>query len=77
MEVVTVLGSGMAALGASWRLRQEGAAHVLYDRNHHMGGHTWSHADPSGFVFDEGPHISFTKNTRIQKLFAENAGGEI
>jgi protoporphyrinogen oxidase len=77
VELVTVLGSGMAALGASWRLRQEGAPHVLYDRNGHMGGHTWSHADPSGFVFDEGPHISFTKNTRIQKLFAENAGGEI
>jgi protoporphyrinogen oxidase len=64
----------MAALGASWRLRQEGMPHVLFDKGTHLGGHTWSHADPAGFVFDEGPHISFTKNQRIQQLFAANAG---
>jgi len=75
VDVVTVLGSGMAALGASYRLRQEGAPHVLYDKNTHFGGHTWSHEDAQGFVFDEGPHISFTKNTRIQQLFAANVDG--
>ena len=66
----------MAALGASYRLRQEGAAHVLFDKNDHVGGHTASHADPTGFVFDEGPHISFTKDTRIRKLLEENVKGE-
>jgi protoporphyrinogen oxidase len=74
--LIAVIGSGMAALGASYRLRQEGAAHVLFDKNDHVGGHTASHADPTGFVFDEGPHISFTKDTRIQKLLEENVNGE-
>jgi protoporphyrinogen oxidase len=76
MGLIAVLGSGMAALGASYRLRQEGAAHVLFDMNDHLGGHTASHADATGFVFDEGPHISFTKDTRIQKLLEENVRGE-
>jgi protoporphyrinogen oxidase len=76
MGLIAVVGSGMAALGASYRLRQEGAPHVLFDMNDHLGGHTASHADPTGFVFDEGPHISFTKDTRIQKLLEENVKGE-
>lgn len=73
---VVVLGSGMAGLGASWRLRQEGAPHALYDANPHPGGHTASHQSSEGFIFDEGPHISFTKDTRIQDLFSANVGGD-
>ena len=76
MRDVIVLGSGMAGLGASYRLRQERVPHTVFDMNPHPGGHTFSHVDPQGFVFDEGPHISFTKDTRIQQLFAENLKGE-
>ena len=76
MTEIAVLGSGMAALGASYRLRQEGAAHVAFDMNPHPGGHTSSHRDEHGFVFDEGPHISFTKDERIKALFAENVNGD-
>jgi len=71
-----VIGSGMAGLGAAHRLRQEGVAPVLYDRNSFPGGHTASFRHDSGFVFDDGPHISFTKNERVQNLLAENVGGE-
>lgn len=76
MTQIAVLGSGMAALGASYRLRQEGAPHVAFDMNDHPGGHTASHADAHGFVFDEGPHISFTKDERIKAIFAANVRGE-
>lgn len=66
----------MAGYGAWSRLRQEGLDPVIYDKNTHPGGHTSSYASAEGFVYDEGPHISFTKNERIQKLFADNAGGD-
>jgi protoporphyrinogen oxidase len=66
----------MAGLGAAYRLRQEGIQPVVFDMKSHYGGHSVSHADATGFTFDEGPHISFTKNTRIQNLFAENVNGE-
>ena len=76
MSEVVVLGSGMAAIGASYRLRQEGVPHVAYDMNTHAGGHTSSHRDDQGFVFDEGPHISFTKDERIKGLLAEAVRGD-
>jgi protoporphyrinogen oxidase len=66
----------MAGLGAAYWLRQEGIQPVVFDMKSHYGGHTASYADETGFTFDEGPHISFTKNTRIQNLFAENVNGE-
>ena len=76
MKDVVVLGTGMAAIGASYRLRQLGVPHVAYDMNDHAGGHTSSHRDEHGFVFDEGPHISFTKDERIKALLAEAIGGD-
>ena len=72
---IVVLGSGMAGFGAAHRLHQEGIAPVMYDKNAYYGGHTMSFRYESGFLFDVGPHISFTKDTRIQELFAESVGG--
>jgi protoporphyrinogen oxidase len=66
----------MAAIGASYRLRQEAIPHVAYDKKWHAGGHTSSSRDEHGFVFDEGPHISFTKNERIKGLLAEAVRGD-
>jgi protoporphyrinogen oxidase len=76
MDSIVVLGSGMAAMGAAHRLREAGLQPVLYDARSHYGGHTSSYEEAGGFVFDEGPHISFTKDERIKKMFAENVGGE-
>lgn len=71
---VAIIGSGMAGLGAAHRLRAEGIPAVVYDKNAHPGGHTASH-HVEGFIFDEGPHVSFTQDERIRKLFAESVGG--
>ena len=68
---IAILGSGMAALGASHRLRSDGVSSVLYDKNPYHGGHTASHRS-ADFIFDEGPHVSFTKHERIRQLFAES-----
>jgi protoporphyrinogen oxidase len=75
MNPVVVLGSGMGGLGALHRLRENGAAAVVYERNPYIGGHTASHVYEGGWTFDEGPHISFTRNERIKSLLAANIEG--
>jgi protoporphyrinogen oxidase len=62
----------MAGFGAAYRLHAEGITPVLFDKNSYHGGHTASFRDETGFLFDVGPHISFTKDPRIQALFAES-----
>jgi protoporphyrinogen oxidase len=72
MPNIVVLGSGMAGFGASYRLHAEGITPVIYDKNTYHGGHTASFRYDSGFLFDVGPHISFTKDPRMQDLFADS-----
>ena len=62
----------MAGCGAAHRLHGEGVTPVLYDKNTYHGGHTASFRVDGGFLFDVGPHISYTKDPRIQNLFAES-----
>lgn len=74
MSGPVILGAGMAGLGAAHRFRACGVEPLIYDRNRYPGGHaaTFRHGD---FLFDDGPHISFTKNERLQELFAESVDG--
>lgn len=72
MPNIVVLGTGMAGFGAAYRLHAENIAPVMYDKNDYYGGHTTSFRYESGFLFDVGPHISFTKDPRIQDLFADS-----
>ena len=69
---IVVLGTGMAGFGAAYRLHAESIAPLMYDKNEYYGGHTTSFRYESGFLFDVGPHISFTKDSRIQDLFADS-----
>jgi protoporphyrinogen oxidase len=68
---IAILGTGMAGCGAVHRLDAEGVTGVMYDKNAYYGGHTASFRSDSGFLFDVGPHISFTKDARIQDLLAD------
>jgi protoporphyrinogen oxidase len=72
MERIVILGSGMAGFGAAHRLHSEGIRPVMYDKNNYHGGHTASFRHDGGFLFDIGPHISYTKDPRIQELFADS-----
>lgn len=76
MSNIVVLGSGMGGLGAVHRIHADGVRPVVYDQNDYYGGHTMSFRDHHGFLFDIGPHISFTKDPRIQELFAANINQE-
>ncbi len=72
---VAIIGTGMAALGAANHLRSEGIRPVLFDQNSYPGGHTASHR-VGDFIFDEGPHVSFTKDERIKALLLRNVEGQ-
>jgi len=72
MPKIVILGSGMAGCGAAHRLKAEGVTAVMYDKNSYYGGHTASFRGDAGFLFDVGPHISYTKDTRIQNIYAES-----
>lgn len=71
MPNIVILGSGMGGFGAAYRFHAEGITPMMYDKNSYHGGHTASFRYDSGFLFDQGPHISFTKDPRIQELFAD------
>ena len=65
----------MAGFGAGYALETAGVPFVCYDRNSYYGGHTHSLRYDSGFVFDEGGHLSFTKHDHVKDLLAENVDG--
>src|SRR5688572_5000000 len=71
MTRVAILGSGMAGFGAAHRVRERGITPVMFEKLPHFGGHTASYRH-MGFTYDEGPHVSFTQNKRLQSLLAEN-----
>lgn len=72
MSDVLILGTGMAGFGAAHKLREAGRKALLFDKKTHYGGHTASYVFDGGYTFDEGPHVSFTKNERIKRLLAES-----
>jgi protoporphyrinogen oxidase len=65
----------MSAFGAAHRLAQERVDFALYDKASFFGGQTVSFRSESGFTFDKGPHVSFTKDERVQNLLSEAVGG--
>jgi protoporphyrinogen oxidase len=74
-DEIVILGAGMAGFGAAFRLHEAGIRGRLYEARATPGGHTSTHFYDDGFTFDEGPHISFTSDARLQDLFARNIGG--
>ena len=76
MDDIAILGTGMAGYGAAHRVSSAGLRPVIYDKNPYYGGHTASFRNEQGFIFDLGPHISFSKDARIQELFAGYVDGQ-
>lgn len=74
MANVAILGTGMAGFGAAHAAHGAGIRPTMYDMHGHIGGHTASYTFPGGWTFDEGPHVSFTDDSRIQALLAGNIG---
>lgn len=62
----------MAGLGAAAALAD--LSPVIYEQRATVGGHASAH-HVDAFTFDEGPHISFTKDERVRALFARAVDG--
>jgi protoporphyrinogen oxidase len=62
-----ILGAGLAGLACKHSLEKAGVRPTLLEKKAHPFGHARSY-NFQGITFDEGPHISFTKNKEIQEL---------
>ena len=66
----------MGGFGAWHRLRKEPHEVHVFDKNAYVGGHTNSWWFEPGFIFDEGPHVSFTSDERVRTILADAVDGE-
>lgn len=73
---IAIIGAGMAGYGAAHAFYKEGIRPRVYDLRSQSGGLTSSHSI-DGFVFDEGVHISFTKNEKVKAVFQEAVEGAV
>lgn len=76
MAEIAILGAGIAGFGAAYHLDSKGVSSTTYEQKPYYGGHTASFKYKNSFIFDEGPHISFTKIERMQKILADNVDQE-
>jgi len=71
-STVTIIGAGVAGLAAGERLSTHGLSSVCLESRPHWGGHCASD-EVGGYVFDEGPHVSFTRDAHVQSVFERGA----
>ena len=72
MKKIAIIGAGMSGFGAAHCLNTENLDSIVFERNQYHGGNSASFKFDGGYIFDMGPHVSFTKNKRMQDLFAES-----
>ncbi len=73
MNAVVTLGAGPAGLSFSNHFNHNTN---IYEKEASFGGRCRSHV-VDGFIFDEGPHSSFTKDAYVRELFAGSVEGRI
>ena len=71
--MITILGAGISGLAASYHLGHKNCQ--IFEKNTFYGGHIHSR-ERDGFIWDEGPHVSFTENSYVRELFSESIKGE-
>lgn len=58
---IVILGGGPTGLGAAYRLSELGIkSWSLYEKHDYLGGHSSTHTDEKGFLWDEGGHVLFS-----------------
>jgi protoporphyrinogen oxidase len=68
-----ILGAGLSGLAASYFIGHDNC--VVYEKGFRTGGHCKTHL-VNNSVWDEGPHVSFTKDEFVLDLFKESVNGE-
>jgi protoporphyrinogen oxidase len=70
-----ILGAGLSGLSVADHLSEIGVPYQVYEAKPHGGGHVHSEV-VDGFVWDEGPHVSFTKHELVREYFAANCNSD-
>jgi len=74
---IVIIGAGPTGLGAAYRLHELGYDNwVLYEKSDYVGGHSCSHVDAHGFVWDEGGHVIFSHYPYFDRLVDRMLGTE-
>lgn len=77
-DKILIIGAGPTGLGAAYRLHELGYENwVLYEKADHVGGHSTSHVDEKGFVWDEGGHVIFSHYPYFDQLVDRMLGKEV
>jgi protoporphyrinogen oxidase len=63
---ITILGAGLSGLACSYYIGHSNC--LIFEKNNYVGGHVATH-ERDGCFWDEGPHVSFTKNKIVRDLF--------
>jgi protoporphyrinogen oxidase len=72
---IVIIGAGPTGLGAAYRLHELGYDNwMLYEKSDYVGGHSSSHVDAHGFVWDEGGHVIFSHYPYFDKLVDDMLG---
>jgi len=75
---IVIIGAGPTGLGAAHRLHELGYQNwVLYEKSDGVGGHSCSHVDKQGFVWDEGGHVIFSHYKYFDDLIDKMLGQEV
>lgn len=74
MTEYTILGAGLAGLSSSYHIGHKDC--LIFEARNHAGGHIYSHYS-NGFIWDEGPHVSFTSNNYVRNLFETSVDGNL
>ena len=75
---IVIIGAGPTGLGAAYRLNELGYDNwIVYEKGEDVGGHSTSHVDNQGFVWDEGGHVIFSHYPYFDKLIDEVLGHEV
>src|SRR5215470_13896633 len=75
---IVIIGAGPTGLGAAHRLHELGYENwVMYEKSDGVGGHSCSHVDKQGFVWDEGGHVIFSHYKYFDDLIDKMLGKEV
>jgi len=75
---IVVVGAGPTGLGAGYRLHELGYDNwALYEKSAGVGGHSASHVDSKGFVWDEGGHVIFSHYPYFDRIVDEALGPDV
>lgn len=70
--MIAILGAGLSGMSCSYHLGKDNC--TIFEAKSYHGGHISSH-ERDGFVWDEGPHVSFTKDPYVRSILSRNLDG--